>query len=69
MRDAKTPSKSLAIVPTKSNMVPFKKFMVDSIVMRSNRDGRHAYIVNMIDIYTRYSWQRSIMLVRALLLF
>eukprot|EP01047_Picozoa_sp_COSAG01_P048893 COSAG01_NODE_4795_length_4739_cov_16.309267_3_plen_513_part_00 len=62
MRDAKTPSKSLAIVPTKSNMVPFKKFMVDSIVMRSNRDGRHAYIVNMIDIYTRYSWQRSIML-------
>eukprot|EP01048_Picozoa_sp_COSAG05_P022353 COSAG05_NODE_4442_length_1511_cov_1.296322_2_plen_220_part_00 len=27
-----------------------------------NKDGRHAYVINMIDMYTRYSWQRTIML-------
>jgi hypothetical protein len=62
MRDAKEPARTLAVIPTKATMVPFKNMQMDSIVLRSNRDGRHAYIVNVVDSYTRYSWQRSIML-------
>ena len=34
----------------------------DGIVLKSNKDGRHAYVINMVDMYTRYSWQRTIML-------
>jgi hypothetical protein len=51
MRDAKEPARTLAVIPTKSTMVPFKNMQIDSIVLRSNRDGRHAYIVNLVDSY------------------
>eukprot|EP01047_Picozoa_sp_COSAG01_P071538 COSAG01_NODE_11135_length_1998_cov_10.280674_1_plen_241_part_10 len=62
MRDAKEPARSLAIVPRPNNMIFLKNCQIDSIVLRNASDGRHAYIVNMVDVYTRYSWQRSIML-------
>ena len=62
MRDAKAPAPSMAIVPKPDNMIFLKHVQIDSIVLRNARDGRHAYIVNAVDVYTRYSWQRSIML-------
>jgi len=55
MRDIKEPARTLAVIPTKSTMVPFKNMQIDSIVLRSNRDGRHAYIVNLVDSRQKFT--------------
>eukprot|EP01048_Picozoa_sp_COSAG05_P000065 COSAG05_NODE_2_length_63105_cov_159.292956_8_plen_88_part_00 len=65
MWDAKAPTPSLTIIPTPDNMVFLEHVQIDSIVLRNARDGHHAYIVNVVDVYTRYSWQRSIMLIES----
>ena len=32
----------------------------DSIVLKGARDGRHPMVITMVDVYSRYSFQRAI---------
>jgi hypothetical protein len=60
MQDSKAKSKSRAIVIPEDEQIPFVRMQGDSIVLTGAKDGRHPLVVTLVDVYSRYSWQRAI---------
>eukprot|EP01047_Picozoa_sp_COSAG01_P095114 COSAG01_NODE_25887_length_730_cov_0.925515_1_plen_123_part_00 len=60
MQDSKAKSKSCAIIIPEDEQIPFYRMHGDSIVLTGAKDGRHPMVVTLVDVYSRYSWQRAI---------
>jgi hypothetical protein len=56
-RDAPALSKSRVKVPKVGDLMPLRRMQADSISLKGLPSGRYTGVVNLIDVFTQYSWQ------------
>eukprot|EP01046_Picozoa_sp_COSAG06_P077305 COSAG06_NODE_25104_length_645_cov_0.772894_1_plen_196_part_10 len=56
-RDAPALSKSRVKVPTTADMQPMARMQTDTISLKGLPSGRYTGVINLIDVFTQYSWQ------------
>jgi hypothetical protein len=56
-RDAPALSKSRVKVPSTADMQPMARMQADTISLKGLPSGRYTGVINIIDVFTQYSWQ------------
>ena len=56
-RDAPALSKSRVKVPTTADLLPMARMQADTISLKGLPSGRYTGVINIIDVFTQFSWQ------------